>query len=228
MNKSAQLLPIQVVVREGVCVSNCDQYLAANEKFNLHFMKNVKVAILVDPTTQDMYSIPYSSSVKFGLIYNPSPDDTKASPYMQLKFVADVMKLKQPPLILTATTSYDGGASNKSVSEGEILFVKGVIKGGSVTKGKQLHVVNTAGEEKFLAAKCAGCFSTDPRHTKLHLCSFLPQDIQLPQFVIIYADREVVRSLPPSMSNSPVILKKVMGETSVIATCGEIGNIGAG
>lgn len=223
---STHMLPAQIVVREGMCFSNSDEHMAKNEKFNLHFLKNTKIAVITDPTNDELYSIPYNSSIKFGLIYTPSPDDEMATPYMKLKTVGDVMKLKTLPLVLTATAAYDGGDESKSVSDGEVLFVNGAVKGSGVTKGKQLHVTDLSGEEKFLSAKCAGCFSTDPRHTKLHLSKLLRREIPLPQYIIIYPEREVGRSLPQSMSNKPVILEEIKGETSVIATCGEVGIIG--
>lgn len=144
------------------------------------------------------------------------------SPYTQLKTVADVMKLKRLPTIVTATTSYDGGSPEKSVVDGEILFVKGTAKGGTLTKGKQLHMVNALGEEKHLPSKCSGSFSTDPRHTKVYLSALLQQGIQWPQFVVFYpSSGEVLQNLPASMSNSLVELKGVSAETSVIATPGE-------
>lgn len=211
-----------MLIREGTSTKNSDQYIAKNEVFNLHFLKVMKVAVLRDPSSEECFSIPYSSSFKFGLIYNPSPEDESASPYMQLKTAGDVMKLKELPRIITATLAYDGGSSNKSVSEGEVLFVRGTAKGSSITKGKQLHVVNVLGEEKHLMAKCSGGFSTDPRHTKLPLPSLLSQDIgSLPQYVIIYGERSVMKSLPSSMNNKPLTLESVTEESSVIATCDE-------
>ena len=217
------MLPAQVVVREGSSLSNSDEYMATNESFNLHFLKSTKIAVITDPITNEKYSIPYSSSVKLGLIYSPSPDDENATPYMQLKTAGDVMKLKSLPLILTATTAYDGGAENKSVSESEVVFVKGIVK---VSRAKQLQVMGLNGEEKFLAAKCAGCFSTDPRHTKLHPSKLFLHEFPMTQFVVVYpGDKEIGRSFPQSMSNKPVVLETLKRETSVIATCGDISDI---
>lgn len=143
---------------------------------------------------------------------------------MQLKSAGDVMKLKQLPLVVTATTSYEGGAVDRSVSEGEVLFVKGtVVKGSGITKGKQLQVVNFLGVEKQLSSKCTGSFSTDPRQMKLHLSALLQREIEWPQYVILYPDRELSRSLPASMVNTPVLLEELKAETSVIATSSENG-----
>ena len=209
---------MRVTVKEDLSAISSDGRLAASETLNLHFLRNVKVAIVRDMTTEETFSIPYNSNVKLGLIYQPSPYDESASPYMQLKSAADVMKLKQLPLVVTATTSYDGGAVDRSVSEGEVLFVRGTVKGSGIAKGKQLQVVNFLGVEKQLSSKCTGSFSTDPRHMKLHLSALLQRDIEWPQYVILYPDKEVGKRLPASMSNTPVLLEELKRETSVIAT----------
>lgn len=227
LSSCSHLIPTQIVVREGTCFSNSDQHMAKNEVFNLHFLKHTKVAVISDPTTNESFSIPFNSCVKIGIIYSPSPDDEKATPYMQLKTAGEVMKLKELPQILVATTAYDGGAESKSVSEGQVLFVEGLTKGGGMAKQKQLHVMDTAGKEKFLSAKCAGSFSTDPRHTKLHPSKLLLHEFPLPQYMILYPDKELGRSLPKSMANQAMVLEAVDGETSVIATCGPISSIGA-
>ena len=203
--------------------------LTTDERLNLHFLKNAKTAVLRDPTDEQAYSIPYGSSVKFGVIYTPAPDDENApSPYLQLRSAGDVMKLKQLPLVVAAMEGYDGGSPTRSVSEGEVLFVTGT-RGGGIGKARQLEAVSVSSrEEKILLAKCTGSFSTDPRHTRLHLSQLLLGDLTLPQYVILYADKEVNRSLLPSMSNAPLILEEVKGETSVIATRGDVSDIDTG
>jgi hypothetical protein len=210
------------VIKEGTN----NPFVSTGKILNLHFLRNMRVAIICDPEGQADYSVPSNSSIKVGLIYQPSPYDELASNYMQLKTVADVTKLKQLPMIVRATTSYDGGSPEKSVKENEILLIKGVGKG----RGKNLHMVNILGEEKLLSSKCSGSFSTDPRHTKVDLSVLLShQGIQWPQFVIFYpSGREITKSLPASMSNALVELRAVSSETSVIATPGESGNMGEG
>ncbi len=214
-------LPEQVIIREGIYGSG-NLYLAKGEIFNLHFLKSVKMAVLLDSSTEERYSVPYNSSILFGLVYNPSSDDSSAASYMTLKTAGDVMKLKKLPLVLTATTSYDSGSLEKSVKEAETYFVIGTSgKGNHVVKGRHLHVKDTTGRERFLVPKCIGNFSTDPGHTKLRLSVILSQGIDLPQYVIIYGDKELRRYLPDSMLNSPILLESMKGETSVISTCGE-------
>lgn len=208
------------MIREGLAG---DENVCTDEILNLHFLKNLEVAVVTEPNENVEYSIPCNSSIKFGLIYSPSPYDASASPYMLLKTAGDVMKLKQLPSVVTATQSYDGGSQNKSVSEGEILFVKGTTK----AKGKQLTVISASGEEKQLSSKCSGSFSTDPRHTKLHPSVLLTQEIQWPQYVILYpCDREMAMGFPASMNNAPVLVACMRVETSVVATSGENGNFG--
>lgn len=229
----SHLLPMQVVVHEGISSSNGDWHIAQHETYNLHFLKTVKVAIVKDPITFECYSIPLNTSVKFGLIYQPAEDDENASPYMMLKTAGDVLKLKQTPHVVTATSSYNGGSPEKSVSEGEVLMVRESSGGGGGKSwGKQLCIINvSSGEEKFLGAKCSGGFSTDPRHTRMPLRKLVDEDwgILLPQYVVIYPQsREMSSMLPSSIAGSPIFLEAVKEEKSIITTRGEISNIGAG
>ena len=218
---------MQVKVRDGICSENSDINVPKDEIFNLHFLKSMKVAVLNDTENVETYSVPFHSSITFGLIYNPSESDENASPYMQIRTAGEVMKLSQLPLIVTATNTYDGGSPEKSVTENEILFVKEVTRGG-MKKGNRLHVVTTDGQDKFLSSKCAGNFSTDPRHMKLHPSVLLSQGLPLPQYVVIYGNREVRNHLPTHMVNTPILLTAMEEKTSVIATMGELSNVQVG
>ena len=224
----SHLLPSQVEIKEGIYSTNNELYIAKGEIFNFHFLKNLKVVTLQDNEDQEVYSIPINSSLYFGLFFSPSPDDIGVSSHMYFRTAGDVMKLKRLPLIITATANFDGGSPKKSVSKDEILFVKQIIKHNNFSGGRKLYVVNTNNEEKYLSSKCAGYFSTDPKHMKLHLSTMFSHGIQLPQHVVMYPDEEIRKCLPVSMINTPVLLESLKDETSVIATCGEIENIGTG
>lgn len=222
ISSHAHQLPAKVFVREGI---PGNRMVSTGSTLNLHFLRNVSMGTVCDPDDNEItYSVPCNSSIELGLIYNPSPYDESASPYMKLKTMADITKLKLQPLVVMATASYDGGSPDKSVIEGEVLFIK-----GAASRGKQIYMVNLLGVKKHLPAKCSGYFSTDPRHTKVCLSVLIQQKIQWPQFVILYpTDREALKAIPESMSNALVELQGVRGETSVIATADEGGSMGAG
>lgn len=215
----SHLLPAQVVVQEGISSRNSDTDIAIDEEFLLHFIKRTHVIIL--NTENEIYSVPVSSSIRFGLIYNPIEVDENVSSYMQLPTIGDVMKLKQLPILVTATASHNCGVPEKSVVVNEILFIKGVVvnKSGGA-KGKLLHVVNASNVEKFLSPKCAGNFSTEPHHMKLHLTTLLSHDIELPQYVIVYPEHDLRAILPHNLSNCPVLLASKKEEMSIVATRG--------
>ena len=229
LSRKGHLLPLQVIVRskgKGESSNDKSKTISVDQKINLLFLKHTKVAEIMDPVTRTTYTLPFNSSMKVGLIYDPDPDDECASPYMRLEHASDVIKLLKLPVIVAAMASSAGGPPENSVSEGEVLFIKGTMMGG---RGKQLHVVNTTDDEKCLPGKCLGGFSTDPRHTRLHLPVLFSQEFPLQIYSILYSsNREVSRSLPSSMVNAPMLLEAVRGETSVIATAGDIFNIIAG
>ena len=220
--KQSHRLPVKVTVKR--CSLSPDQQprppIATGDTLSLHFLKHVHSAAILDPAAGEddqadqRLWIPSNSSIKFGLIYNPSPDDVHATSYMQLKTAGDLMKLKQLPYVVMATAD----SPDRAVSEGEVLFLRGVTKGR-----KQLSVVNAEGKEKNLSAKCAGSFSTDPRHTRVCLSVLLSQqELPLQHYVILYPmDREVSRRLPPSMNNAAMLLDSVREEVSVVAPSSE-------
>ena len=217
----AHLLPIKVQVLNEVTVGEGNVHITKNETLFFQLLKKTEMVVLNAET--DMYLIPVNSKIKFGLIYNPIEADENVSSYMNLPTAADLMKLKQLPLIVTAMTKSDFGSPDKSVAEKEILFVKGVVRGSGGTRGRQeLHVVNVDNEEKFLGAQCAGNFTTDPHHMKVHLSALFAQGVETPQYVIIYPDRELRSLLPQNLSNCPVLLASMKEEMSVVVSRGDL------
>ncbi len=214
------LLPIKVQVLNEVA-NEGNVELSRNETLYFHLLKKTEIVVLNGEP--DLYCIPWTSKIKIGLIYNPVDTSDNVSSYMKLPTAGDIMKLKQLPLVVTAMTRSDCGSPQKSVAEKEILFVKGIVRGEGTGRGKQeLHVVNTNGEDKFLGTACAGNFTTDPHHMKMHLSTLLCQDIELPQYVIIYPDRELRGLLPQNLSNCPVLLASKMEEVSMLASRGDL------
>ena len=214
----SHLLPSQVVIQEDNGSKMTNTCISKGKKLLLHFIKKTNVVMLSDD--KEIYSIPVSSNIRFGLIYNPIEADNGVSSYMRLPTIGDVMKLKQLPILITAMTSHDGGLPEKSVIANEILFIKGIV--AQRMGGRQLHVVNASNTEKFLSEKCAGNFSTDPHHMKLHLSTLLLHEIELPQYVIIYPEHDLKEVLPKSMINYPLLLGSKKEEDSVVATWGEL------
>ena len=218
-----QLLPVHVQVQNDISMFDNSIQLTSNDNLYLQLLKTTEMVELNEEP--DLYYIPLNTKIKFGLIYNPVDTDGNVSSYMKLPTAGDVMKLKQLPLILTAMRRADGGLPDKSVSEKEILFVKGIVKGTGASRGRQeLHVISINGQEKFLSAQCAGEFTTDPHHMKLQLPKILSHGIELPQYVVIYPDRELRGLLPQSLSNCPVLLNSKVERVSVLVSRGDLRN----
>jgi len=217
------LLPIQVQVQNDISTYDNNVQLSSSDSLYLQLLKNTDMAELNGEP--DLYYIPLNSKIKFGLIYNPVDADDNVSSYMKLPTAGDIMKLRQLPLIVTALRRCDGGSPEKSVSEKEILFVKEIVKGAGMTRGRQeLRVISVSGAEKFLSAQCAGEFTTDPHHMKLHLFKILSRGVELPQYMVIYPDRELRSLLPPNLSNCPVLMDSKVEKVSVLASRGDLLN----
>ena len=210
-------LPMQVRVENGYCSDATDLLIANDEKFNFHFIKHTKVITVTDMKGVEMFTLPLNSSIEFGLLYNPNNNVEEAEAGFLFETAGSIMAMKSLPHVVCATRAYYGSKPQMSVSENEVLIVKEV-KPGPRGKGKSLIVHSLYHGEKILSEKCAGSFTTIPRRNKLTISEMLQHSIPFPQSAIMFQDREIDSFLPLSMINSPVILKKLKGETSVIAT----------
>ena len=211
-------LPLAVSIQNAESIAS--QRLVATRQcsnFNVHFIKHSKIVIIRDQFGGECFSVPLNSSVKFGLIYDQrSGSNTDHATYFET--AGEIMNLKQLPYIICATKQYDGGALEKSVAAGEILFVRGIKKAKAIGRGKCLKVNSINGDEKFLASKCSGGFTMSPRECQLNLLVMIEHSIPLPQQAVLFSNTEISSYLPQTMIDNPVTLDRIQGESSAIMT----------
>ena len=211
-------LPLAVSIQNAESISS--QRLVATRQcsnFNVHFIKHSKVVIIHDQFGGECFSVPLNSSVEFGLIYDQcSGSNTDHATYFET--AGEIMNLKQLPYVICATKQYDGGVLEKSVAAGEILFVRGIKKAKAIGRGKCLKVNSINGDEKLLASKCSGGFTTSPRECQLNLLIMIEHSIPLPQQAVLFSNTEISSYLPQTMIDNPVILDRIQGESSAIMT----------
>lgn len=214
ISKSAHFFPTQVRVCKGFASSTCESF-SKYDKLQLHFVKHSKVAALKDEYSEEEYTLPLSSSMEFGILYEAEGADVS----QYIPRVEDLMALKPLPEVVLATKPYNGGTAEKSVEENEMLFLKKVTK-PLIGKGRILEVCNADGMTKKLAAKCEGDFSIHPMHIKMTLSTLMKYSISLPQRVYLLPDPTDATQeyLSDSMTQQPVCLEALRGETSVICT----------
>lgn len=218
ISKCSGALPLAVSIQNTESVSS--QRLVATRQcsnFNIHFIKHSKVVIIHDNYGGECFSVPLNSSVKFGLIYDqPSDSNTDHTTYFET--AGEIMNLKQLPYIICATKQYDGGALEKSVAAGEILFVRGIKRAKAIGRGKCLKVNSIDGDEKLLGSRCCGGFTTAPHECQLNLLVMMQHSIPLPQQAMLFSNTEILSYLPQNMIDNPVTLDRIQGETSAIMT----------
>ena len=222
ISRHSNLLPFCVKVCNGFCSSATDLSISQNEIFNLHFVKHTKVVVMKDSEDREEYSVPVNSSVPFGIVYNPVQNEKQALEGFHFETVGDILRMKPLPTVISATKAYHSNSLETSVEADEILLIKGVATRSTLRgRGKSLKVYSLKHGAKQLTEKCAGGFSTKPRSVKMHLSTMIEHSIHFPQKAVLIADHQIDAVLSSSMAALPVILEKVKGETSVIATSAE-------
>ena len=217
ISKCSGALPLAVSIQTAESVSS--QRLVATRQcinFNVHFIKHSKVVIVHDQHGGECFSVPLNSSVKFGLLYQQPESNTDHATYFET--AGDIVNLKQLPYVVCATKQYHGGAQEKSVAAGEILFVRGIKKTKAIGRGRCLKVNSINGDEKLLASKCSGGFTTSPRECQLNLLEMIQHSIPLPQQAVLFSNTEISSYLPQTMIDNPITLDRIQGESSVIMT----------
>ncbi len=214
ISKGAHFFPTQVRVCNGFCSSICESF-SKYDILQLHFVKHSKVGVLKDEFSDEEYTLPMSSSMEFGILYEAEGADVS----QYIPRVEDLMALKPLPTVVLATKSYNAGPPEKSIEENELLFLKKVTK-PLLGKGRVLEVCTLEGTVKKLAGKCEGDFSIHPMHIKISLSTLIQQSIPLPQRVYLLPDPAdpTQEYLTDTMTQQPVYLGEIRGETSVICT----------
>ena len=160
VQKYSKFFPLRVKVVKGFYTDRLE--VAAEEVYNIHFLKRAKVVTITDSYGYK-YAIPMSSAIQFGLIYNPADENAKFTS------VADLIAAPTLPNIVLAEKTFCGHDQKSSVDANEVLILQGMYKpmytGNTVLKAYSL----TRMKEKTLMQDCIGQFTTDPYSTRLHL-----------------------------------------------------------
>ena len=225
ITKFSSNLPTRVQVMNGFCSSSTDLSISQNEQFFFHFIKHTRVVTLKDSENLEEFSVPLNSSVKFGLLYDPNGIEDEAKAGYCFDTAAGIMAARELPLVVCATKPYRDARAEMSVEANEILIVKGITKGsksghrsvGRKAKLLRVYSVSSSGE-KYLSEKCAGYFSTSPQDVRLHVSTMVQNDITFPQRAVLFPDSAIDKALSIGMVKHPVILERLKGETSVVAT----------
>lgn len=225
IKKFSSNLPARVQVTNGFCSSSTDLSISQNEQFCFHFIKHTRVVTLRDSQSEEEFSIPLNSSIRFGLLYDPHGKEEEAKAGYVFDTAGGIMVERELPWVVRATKTYRDTSAKMSVEANEILVIKDVTKGSKVRipgvnrKAKLLRVYSVgSGEEKYLTEKCAGRFSTSPQDVRLHLSTMVKNDITFPQRAVMFPDSAIDKALSIGMVKHPVILERLKGETSVVAT----------
>ena len=222
ISRHSNLLPFCVKVCNGFCSSATDLSISQNEIFNLHFVKHTKVVVMKDSEGREEYSVPVNSSVPFGIVYNPVKNEKQALDGFHFETVGDILRMKPLPTVIYATKAYHSNSLETSVEANEILLIKGVTSRSTLRgRGKSLKVYSLKHGTKQLSEKCAGGFSTKPHSVRMHLSTMIEHSILFPQKAVLIPDHQIDAVLSTTMATLPVILEKVKGETSVVATSAE-------
>ena len=214
ISRFSYTLPTCIQVTNGFCSNSTDLLISQNERFNLHFIKHTRVITMHDSKYTEHYSVPLNSSVQFGLVYDPHNSSELAKRGYQFETAASIMAMHLLPVLIRATKEYKGTTPETSVEANEVLIVKGIMK----KKGKFLMVQSLKHGEKHLHEKCAGHFTTAPKHIRMHVSRMIQHGITFPQRAMIFPDSETDSALSFAMAKFPVTLDKIVDETSVIAS----------
>ena len=162
VSKFSRSLPLCVSVEKGYHSDDERHCIANGDKYDVHFVKRSKVAVLKD-STGTKYSIPLSSPIQFSPIFSKDSSDSDSDSEQIFDCVAEVVTLKPLPRLLRATKNYTKD-DKLLVEKNEILVVN------KVTKKKSLQVYSVLhNREKCLPYDCEGGFTADQYATRLHL-----------------------------------------------------------
>ncbi len=212
ISKGAHFFPTRVKVTKGFCSSICDSF-SKFDRVYLHFVKNCKVGVLKDEYSYERYTVPISSSMEFGILYEAEGVDLSQF----IPKVEDLMELNPLPAVVLATKEYNGGSPEKSVVANELLFLKQITKTG-LGKSRALEVCTIDNQVKRLSSKCEGDFSLHPVHIKMTLSIVIQQSISLPQRIYLMPNPGLEQYLAETMTQNPVILEAIRGETSIVCS----------
>ncbi len=206
-------LPKRVRISKGFCSDSTEVTMSQGEEFDLHFLLEVKSALVTDPYGI-RYSIPLNSAARFSIVYDPFEVERVALSGFHFQTAGVIMDLKSPPIVVAATQAFDGGRAESSVEAGEILVVEGI---KNVFHGRLLKVFSLRHNVvKYLDERCMGGFMTNPEMIKMSLAEVFECSIPLPQKVALTPADAI--SLPTTHRSNLHILRQFMMAKSVVAT----------
>ena len=163
-------LPATIQTIDGFYGFGRQLSISAGDRFHVHSVKEVDVAVLCDHSGTHLH-IPFSSPMKFGLFQEPIQEFQK---------VSDISRTN--PYVICCQQYIPG----QRLEKGEILILKRDHLRGS-QGGLICHSLST-GKEKHLHHNCKGLFTTAPEMTSMHLADLynhLPH-LRLPCKVFLY------------------------------------------
>ena len=211
---NSSMFPKRVQVTKGFCSNSTEVTLSRGEIFDLHFVREIKAAMLMD-SNATQYAVPLNSVATMSVLYDPFDVERVALLGFHFKTAGAIMDLKNPPTVVAATRSFDGGNVESSVEENEILVLDGIknVFHGRLLKAFSLKF-NTM---KYLDEKCSGNFNTHPAKIKMTLAEIYDSSIPLPQKILLHPG-EIAPSIPASMQSNASILKQYTVKKYVVAS----------
>ena len=212
-------LPVRINVEKGFCGADDEKGISSGDQYKVHFLKRTKMVTIVD-VNGHAYKIPLNSAVEFAPLYDPEGDFKKAIKGYTFDRASDIMALKSElPKVVRVLRSHHTGDTKSSVSESELLIVKGVTK-TTFTRKSTLKVFSiTNKENKVLSDDCAGKFSTNPVNIRLYvpeILDYISDPLPLKAAVCLSVDTS--DELPIGLTTDAVTIETVGIQTSLIAT----------
>ena len=182
--KYSTFLPLQIQVKKGYHGNDERRCIAAEDVYNIHFVKHTKVVVLRDRRGVK-FNIPLNSAVHFAPVFNPNNNIKEAMKGFTYERVSDLMALKVMPKIVHATKPHIRVDSKATIEKSEVFIVQNVVPIGVRKKVLKVYSI-TCNQNKLLQADSVGGFTTNPHYTYLylleiieHFLNALPLDVQV-------------------------------------------------
>ena len=212
------LLPLQITVKKGYHGSDERHSVAADDVYNVHFVKRTKVVVLQEGRDVT-FTVPLNSVVKFAPVFNPNDDPEEAMRGFTFERVSDIMAQKTLPKIVRALKPHVKVDPVSTIEQNEMFVVQKVVLVGMRKKALQVFSV-MRGEEKLLPSDSVGGFTTEPQLT----CIYLPEIINrfLSDFpldvLVVMNDGGLNQDIPYYLTTEISRLTGVDSETSLIVS----------
>ena len=211
-------LPLQITVKKGYHGEDERHSIAAEDVYNVHFVKRTKIVILKD-CRGSTYNIALNSAVQFSPLYNPNGNHREALQGVTFERVSDIMSQRTLPRIVRALKPHIRVDPMTTIEQFELFIVLSVVFSGVRRKMLKVYSV-TCSQHKLLSSDSIGAFTTDPRQTYLyppeileHFLSEFPLEVK-----VVMNDGDFSEEIPRHLTNEVSTLTDVDSETSLIAS----------